>query len=172
MKVVYSYSSYSQQVIRFHLKCSTSHIFILQDFSGCWDGRPFDHNRHGQKSGRLLCPYPWGELDPYLTQCGVDRGLRLYQVGAWSIQPFGHSTWAENLGRLCLFGGAGSPSNTMWPGPRPTSAPNGILIHPAVWHNRYGPKMGDVPLLGEAGAGSPSNAMWCGPRLPPYQVAS
>jgi len=27
----------------------------------------------------------------------------------------------------------GSPSNTMWPGPRPTSIPSGILIHPAVW---------------------------------------
>jgi len=30
--------------------------------------------------------------------------------------------------------GAGSPSNTMWPGPRPTSfLPSGILIHPTVW---------------------------------------
>jgi len=24
------------------------------------------------------------------------------------------------------------PSNTMWPGPRPTLLPSGILIHPAV----------------------------------------
>jgi len=31
-----------------------------------------------------------------------------------------------------LSGGAGSPSNTMWPGPRPTSVPNGILIHLAI----------------------------------------
>ena len=31
------------------------------------------------------------------------------------------------------LGGAGSPSNTMSPGPRPTSLPSGILIHPAVW---------------------------------------
>ena len=27
----------------------------------------------------------------------------------------------------------GSPSNTMWPGPRPTSLPSGILLHPTVW---------------------------------------
>jgi len=27
----------------------------------------------------------------------------------------------------------GSPCNTMWPGPRPTSLPSGILIHPTVW---------------------------------------
>ena len=30
-------------------------------------------------------------------------------------------------------GGAGSTSNTMWPGLRPTSVPSGILIHPAIW---------------------------------------
>jgi len=28
-----------------------------------------------------------------------------------------------------FVGGAGSPSNTMSPGPRPTSVPSGILIH-------------------------------------------
>ena len=28
---------------------------------------------------------------------------------------------------------AGSPSNTMPPGPRLTSVPSGILVHPAVW---------------------------------------
>jgi len=30
-------------------------------------------------------------------------------------------------------GGAESPSNTMWPGPSPTSVPSFILIHPTVW---------------------------------------
>jgi len=29
--------------------------------------------------------------------------------------------------------GAGSPSNTMRPGPRPTSVPSDISIHPTVW---------------------------------------
>jgi len=33
----------------------------------------------------------------------------------------------------CGGGGAGSPSKTMWPGPRPTTVINGILIHPTVW---------------------------------------
>jgi len=35
---------------------------------------------------------------------------------------------------LCSFGGggAGSPSNTMWPGPRPTCVPCVILIHRTV----------------------------------------
>jgi len=30
-------------------------------------------------------------------------------------------------------GGAGSPSNTMSPGPQPTSVPSGTLIHLTVW---------------------------------------
>jgi len=32
-----------------------------------------------------------------------------------------------------FLGVAGSPSNTMWPGPRPTSVPSGDWIHPTVW---------------------------------------
>ena len=42
----------------------------------------------------------------------------------------------RKLGAVPLFGGAGSPSNTMSPGPRPTAIPSGILIHPAVWPQR------------------------------------
>jgi len=45
---------------------------------------------------------------------------------SWDGPPFGHNRHAP-------FGGAGSPSNTMLPEPRPTSLPSGILIHPAVW---------------------------------------
>jgi len=32
-----------------------------------------------------------------------------------------------------LSAGDGFPSNTIWPGPRPTSIPSGILINPTVW---------------------------------------
>jgi len=40
----------------------------------------------------------------------------------------------RKVGVLCpLLRGAGSPSNTTWPGPRSTPVPSGILIHPAVW---------------------------------------
>ena len=31
------------------------------------------------------------------------------------------------------FAGAGTPSSTMWPGPRSASIPNGVFIHPAIW---------------------------------------
>jgi len=73
-------------------------------------------------------------------------------------------------------GGAGSPSNTVSPGPRSTSVPSGILMHPAVGHNTHGPKSGGLlchlllfffwggELVPCAGAGSLSNTMWPGPR--------
>jgi len=64
---------------------------IQQELSSSWDRQPFGHSRHGPKSGRLLCPFPWG-LSPHLTQCRLGRGLPRYQVASWSIQPFGHNT--------------------------------------------------------------------------------
>ena len=39
----------------------------------------------------------------------------------------------RKLGAVPLLGGAGSQSNTMWPGPRPTCVPCFIFIHPTVW---------------------------------------
>ena len=40
----------------------------------------------------------------------------------------------RKLGAVLLLGELHwYPSNTMWPGPRPTSAPTGILIHLTVW---------------------------------------
>jgi len=43
--------------------------------------------------------------------------------------------WAEKWGYAVPIsvGGAETPSNTVWPGTRPTSVPSGILIHPSVW---------------------------------------
>ena len=50
----------------------------------------------------------WGEaavgagspLGPHLTQCGLGRGLPLYQVASWSIQPFGHNCRNATLLRV------------------------------------------------------------------------
>jgi len=46
-----------------------------------------------------------------------------------------HNRHGPKIGGSAPFceGGAGSPSNTKSPGPRPTSIPSGILIHPAIW---------------------------------------
>ena len=77
-----------------------------------------------------------GEMSSHLTQCRLGRGLSQYQVPYSAIQPYGHNGHGPKIGRLLcpLFeGGSGSPSNTMWPGPRPTTIPSGALIHPTVW---------------------------------------
>jgi len=72
------------------------------------------------------------ELGPHLTQ------FRLaYLRTKWRLDPSSRLAtidMAENWG-LCPFGGggAGSPSNTMWPGPRPICMPSFILIYPTVW---------------------------------------
>ena len=67
------------------------------------------------------------EMGDRLATIDMGRGLYLACVRK-----------ARKWGLLCPFpwgeGRAGSPSNTMWPGPRPTFVPiSGILIHPAVW---------------------------------------
>jgi len=37
----------------------------------------------------------------------------------------------------------GTPSSTMWPGPKSTAVPSGVFIHPAIWPQyRRGPKLG------------------------------
>ena len=75
---------------------------------------------------------------------------------------------------LCPFAGGGSwaPSNTMWPRPRSTSLPSGILIHPSVWPQQTWAEnsMGLCPF----GGGVCPHLRQCGQGrgLPPYQVAS
>ena len=69
------------------------------------------------------------------------------------------------LGRGCAtFGGAGSPSNTMWPGPRLTFILSGILMDPAVWPQQAWAENWGLCPFGGGGAGSPSNTMWPKPK--------
>ena len=81
---------------------------------------------------RRKVPLFLGELGPHLTQCGLGRGLPPCQVASGSIQPFGHNRHGPKIGgQLCLF--CRSPSNRVWPKPRPTAVPSDILIDPTVW---------------------------------------
>ena len=94
----------------------------------------------GRKEGGC-CAHFAGEAGPNtgLTLCGLGRGLLPHQVASSSIQPFGHNIHgAKNwVGAVSYFlWGAGSPSKTKSPGPRTTSIPSGILVHPAVWKQR------------------------------------
>jgi len=65
--------------------------------------------------------------------------------------------------RCAPFGRAGSPSNRMWPGPRATSVPSGILMHPVV-PQQTGLKIRGLCPFFFGGAGSPSSTMSPGPR--------
>ena len=72
-----------------------------------------------------------GKLGPNLAQCGWEEA---YLHTKWHLDASSRLATIE-MGRkfeggLCPFagGGAGSPSNTTWPGPRPTCVPSFILI--------------------------------------------
>ena len=75
-----------------------------------------------------------GELRPHLIQCGQGRGLYLHTK--FHLDPSSRLATTDMGGKLgCVpfLGGAGSSSNTIWPGPRDTSMLSFILIHPTVW---------------------------------------
>jgi len=68
-------------------------------------------------------------------------------------------------------GRTGSPSNTKSPGPRPTSIPSGILVHPAIWPQWTLAENWGAPL-GKGELGFHLTQCRIGRGLPPYQVAS
>jgi len=80
------------------------------------------------------------------------------------LPPFGHNRHGPKTGAAVSLwaGGAWSPSNTLCPGPRPTSLPSGIFIHAAVWSQQTWTKNWGRELSSfvGGGAGSPSNTMW------------
>jgi len=60
-------------------------------------------------------------------------------------------------------GGAGSPSNTISSGPRPTSPSSGVLIHiQPCGYNRHGPKIAGLCPFDGGGDGCPPNTVWPG----------
>jgi len=127
------------------------------------------HNRHGPKRGGCCARFAGEQLGPRLTQYGLRRGLLPYQVAPSPTQPFGHNRHQPKTGGYAPFRGAATPSNTTSPGPRFTSVPCGILIHPEFGHNRHGPKirMGCTFFLG-GGAVCPSNPKSHGPTAEAY----
>jgi len=93
---------------------------------------------------------PKRHLDRFSHFCMAhsrDRQLdRRYSVLASAAMPNKSSAVAEmgdrghnrhgpkREGGCCAcFAGAGTPSSTMWSGPRSTSTPSGVFIHSAIW---------------------------------------
>ena len=104
----------------------------------------------GRKLGNCAPLGEW-ELGPHLTQCRLGRGIPPYQMASWYIQPFGHNRHGPKIGGSAPFLGRGarSPYSTKSPGPRPTSIPSGILIHPTIWPQQiWAENWEAVPLWG------------------------
>ena len=127
------------------------------------------HNRHRpRKGGGASVP-----LSPTaVTPSNIMWPAGTYQAVSSSIQPFGHNSHEPKTGGCAPFRGAATPSNTTSPRPRFTSAPSGILIHPAVRPQR---------TLAENEGLCPFRGGELGPHLtqcrvdrglPPYKVAS
>jgi len=110
-----------------------------------WSIQPFGHNRHGPKIGGL-CPFLGrGAASPSITMSlGSSKA---YLPTKWHLDPSSHlatTDMGQKLGAVPLcWGGPGSPSNTMWPGPRPTCVPSFMIFHLdpsnrlATIHQRY-----------------------------------
>jgi len=61
----------------------------------------------------------------------------------------------------------------MWPGPRPTFVPSGVLIRPAVWQQQtWAENWRVVPPFWGRELGPHLTECRLGRGLPPYQVAS
>jgi len=104
------------------------------------------------------------------------RRLPQCQISSWSIEPFGDNRHGPKLGGGAvppfLWKGAATPSNTMSPGPRPTSVPSGILIHSAIWPQQTWGKIGVCAPFGEGKLGPHLTQYGLGWGLHPRQVPS
>jgi len=97
-----------------------------------WSIQPFGHNRYGPKVGVAV-----GSIKLWSPSNNV-AWSEVYFPTKWHLdpsrQPFGYNRYGRQLGVCPFWGrGAGSPSNIMWPEPKPTSIPSGILIHATIW---------------------------------------
>jgi len=92
------------------------------------------HNRHGPKRGvgASLPISRWSWVPVYHNVAWAE----VYFRTKWCLHPYNRSVTIDvnrKLGAEPLLWGAATPLNTRSPGPRFTSAPSGILIHPAIW---------------------------------------
>ena len=110
--------------------------------------QPFGHNRREPKTGGMCDCAPFmGSCDPiYHNVAWAEVYLRTKR----HLDPSSRLATGQKfdgVGVPFFLGVAGSPSNTKSPGPRSTSIPSGILVHPAVWPQRTLAKTwGTVPL--------------------------
>ena len=122
------------------------------------DGDPASPPRKGHRSPAVFGPcLLWSNVRPYrllLSTCYIVQAT-LYKTCSAVVEPGDRLTTIlmdRKVGDVPHFGGVGSASHAMWPGPMPASIPCGILIHPAVWPQRTWAKNWWLcPFWGELG---------------------
>jgi len=125
-------------------------------------------DRTGQDNGPIAYGEPFYKRSPNKT-ANINRNK--WSAVAEMGDRLATTDMGQKRGLLCPFlvgGVAGSPSNTMWPGPRRISVASGIFIHPAIWEQQTWAENWGVCSRGL----NPHLTVWPGPRLPLYQVAS
>jgi len=102
-------------------------------------------------------------VSPQVTLTGESNTTVFRNKSPAAAEMDDHNRHGPKIGGCAPFWGRGLGAYlTQSPGPRPTSVPSGILIHPAVWPQQTSAEnLGCAPF---GGAGSPSNTMWQGPR--------
>jgi len=79
-----------------------------------------------------LLPYQVLPVRCRLADQTIDKSSAVAEMG----DRLATIDMGRKVGKGCCMGCAGSPLGhhlTIWPGPRLTSLPIGILIHPTVW---------------------------------------
>jgi len=89
---------------------------------------------HGESSGRL---YLMNCLQYFTVHSATSHTIHtankssaVAEVGDRGHNRHGPKRWG---GSVPVLRRGGTPSNTMWPGPRSTSVTSGAFIHPAIW---------------------------------------
>ena len=121
-----------------YYSCCTTLLTAVLIISTTWLSLSFSSSVKTRASAslfmRLWVPLPWQLCcwcwcDAVRDQLSLKCSAVLRLLTIW---PQIHGL--KSGGCCALFRrGNGSPSNTMWPGPRPSSVPSGILIHSSIW---------------------------------------
>jgi len=94
--------------------------------------QPFRNNRYGPKI--KSCAPLGGTESPSNTNVAWAEAYSCTKWHVDSSSRLATTDMGRKLGAVpFLGGGSWAPTNTMWPGPRPTTVPSFILIHPNVW---------------------------------------
>jgi len=97
--------------------------------------QPFGHNRHEPKSRGAAVPLSSG-VGSWVPIWHNVAWAKAYLRTKWHLDPSSRLAtrgMGLKLGAVPLFWGSAGSTSKMSPVPRPTSIPNDILIHQAVW---------------------------------------